>query len=115
MALTIGSITDDSSGDATGSGLSFSILEGFLASPALEDMLNELGAGTRKQGIVQGLADMATAIATGVVNEFTSNGEVTTRVSTSDAIQRIPNPVVAGAPTDPPASTQTLTIKGSIA
>lgn len=115
MALAKGSITVDGNGDASGSGLSKRILDGFLGGGALAALVADL-TGSRKAEVVQGMADLAQAISDGVVDELVANGEVTITIDTSDAgLQRLPVSIVASEPTVAPSGDVELTNKGSIA
>lgn len=114
MALQVGSVTVDNSGNVTGSGLTKRIVDAFLAMPDLATLLSSASASS-KVTIVKGCAGVAGAIAAAVVAEIQANAEVTVVVSTSDAgLQTLPNPVVAGAATTAPGVNKTLNTKGTV-
>jgi hypothetical protein len=116
MALIIGSVTVDENGDVTGTGLSKRLIDELLGMTAFASMLNDLAGDERKATMVQGMADFATAIATGVINEITANAEVTVTVSASDAgLQRMPASTTEDTPCKAPADSVELSTKGTVA
>ena len=116
MALTIGSVTVDENGDVTGTGLSKRLIDEFLGMTAFASMLDDLSGDDRKATLVQGMADMATAIATGVIDEIQANAEVTVTVSSGDAgLQRMPASTTEDTPCKAPADSIELAAKGTVA
>lgn len=104
MALTVGSVAVDDDGNVTGSGLSRTICDALVLGVDAE-VLAPLG---------DAIAPLATALATAIVDEITTNAVVTVTIETSDSgLQRTPNPNNADTPTQGPATQKTLT--GTIA
>lgn len=97
MALSAGSVSVDSEGVVSGSGMARALLEAFIAKwPDVSS------APSWRQG----LAGLAEAIAEAVVTEIATNAEV--RITTSDdGLQRDP---VSGTPTLAPTSLKTLSV-----
>ena len=103
MALQSGTVTVNSQGSATGSGLAIAIFNGVLAA---------VPENARKQ-IASSMGPFCEALATAIVTHFTENAEINLTIATTDSgLQRIPYPPTVGTPTDGPASD--VTLSGSI-
>lgn len=116
MAMSAGTVTIDANGDpnAGSSGtMARSIYDALVVTMDMGDF--ELPTGAL-QSARQRLADIANAVASGVVSHVTSNAEVTVTVSTSDSgLQLIPaTPVSEDDPCKAPASSVELATKGTI-
>ena len=95
MALVKGTITINSAGVATGTGMALRIYNGVMS--ALDaDALAAVGSSMKQ--FCEGLAGA-------IVDEITENAEVTVTVQTTDSgLQRMSDPVLADADTQGPSN-----------
>lgn len=114
MALAIGSVTVNSDGTHTGSGLTLSIFENYLLAPLTLNLAKfTLSA---KIEIKTMLAARAQQLATAILNHLIANGEVTVTVAPADAgLQQTPNPNNPATATQGPGAPVVLSTKGTIA
>ncbi len=108
MAMSKGSVTIAGDGTASGSG----------AAKALYDVLvtkyPTIEAGAPGVPAKQRIADICISVAE-LIDYIKDNGEVTTKVGTSDNnLQRTPDPNDPNTNTTAPSATRTLAIKGTI-
>lgn len=103
MALEAGSITVDSDGSATGTGLAYAMFSGALGS---------VTAANRAR-IAADIAPFFEGLAEAIIDHITANAEITVTIETTDVgLQRTPNPNNAETATLGPATQKVLT--GSI-
>lgn len=116
MALAIGSVTVDSEGGYTGSGLTKRMLDEVMATPDLSATMSTEGmTGSQKAQLVQGMAYFCGAMAKAIVDEIQANAEVTVTVSSSDAgLQRLPATLTEDTPCKAPSGNVVLSTKGSV-
>jgi hypothetical protein len=116
MAMTIGTVSVDSEGGYTGSGLTKRMLDEVMATPGLASALGTDGmSDAQKAELVQGMADFCEALSTAIIEEIQTNAEVTVTVGTGDAgIQRMPATLTEDTPTKAPGSPVVLGTKGTV-
>lgn len=100
MALTIGEVTVDEDGDATGSGLAFAIFEGVLQAAGEDE----------KKAVAASMKPFCEGLAEAIIDHFKNNGEIKVVVTTADgALQRTPDPNNPNTDTQGPSADRTVT------
>lgn len=117
MAMTIGSVTVDANGTATGSGMALDLYNAVipLSAAALASAPQQTKATFR-----QSTADFCAALAAGIVNHIHANAvvdlsAVVATVGTGASVGRTPNPNNANTAIQGPSAAVTLPVTNGVA